>query len=619
MTLDKDSISSIVGEENAEFLEMAFKQPTEFVFINKYLKNLKKQITVAVNYDKVLDNEITLDEYEETFKSDIVVNAKYQGFFVKGTIKEDDFYKMLCFVNCNTIPKVDNVNNGLVFYNDNFRVFVNDLQSNDKNIAILFKLDNPDNIESIVNVYFNVQEIVKMNDEDVIKLSYDLTDLDYKAEYYDYNSGANLFEIQDALLKTYSVNPADLLMTLGLLYRLKNLGWDKQYIDFIASKNRGFNVLNSNINISLNNVYVNELLNIGYVDEDYSITESGRSALLLLNYATPINTNNNGNFYVTISELVSSQKLKKADLVYVSAKNTSFFGIKNEFFVDQKCLFGMNEKQFTLDTDYAIAASNSFDDDLVAARAIGYSSNIKISNNETLEFEICNQLYNTLNDDTINVLGGLVSIQPYNSNEVIYINSLFYSLIKVCHNNIYPFVSKTNSSYVFFKNNDDKIVGFIKTKKFICDRENIGTQDLSILFNKINQNYSGKLLKGLNITEHKPLVVGVGFVEKAELTMEDYNTLLNVPFSELNSVLNTLNKDVYFSELNVKDIIEKIISQKAEDYTKYQESVKAEMNNKLLALELLQDYYTSVGEDNKINYYFGVIESYKEKITNFIL
>jgi hypothetical protein len=45
--------------------------------------------------------------------------------------------------------KVDNVNNGLVFYNDNFRVFVNDLQSNNKNIAILFKLDNPDNIESI--------------------------------------------------------------------------------------------------------------------------------------------------------------------------------------------------------------------------------------------------------------------------------------------------------------------------------------------------------------------------------------------------------------------------------------------------------------------------------------
>ena len=619
MTLDKDSISSIVGEENAEFLEVAFKEPTSFGFINKYLKNLKKQITVAINYDKVLDNQLTLDEYDETFKSNIVVNAKYQGFFVKGLNKEADFYKMLCFVNCNTIPKINNVNNGLVFYNDNFRVFVDDLQSHDKNIAILFKLDKPDDIESIVNVYFNVQEIIKMNDEDIILLSYDLTDLDYKTEYYDYNSGANLFEIQDALLKTYSVNPVDLLMTLGLLYRLNNLGWDKNYIDFIASKNRGFNVLNSNINISINNVYINELLNLGYVDENYSITESGRSYLLLLNYASPINTNNNGNFYVTISELVSSQKLKKADLVYVSAKNTSFFGIKNEFFVDQKCLFGMNEKQFTLDTDYAIGAANSFDDDLIAARAIGYSPNIKISNNETLEFEICNQLYNTFNDDTLNVLGGLVSIHPYNSNEVIYVNSLFYSLIRVSHNSIHPFVSKTNSSYVFFKNNDDKIVGFIKTKKFICDKENIGTQDLSILFNKINQNYGVKLLRGLNITENRPLVVGVGFIEKAELTIEDYNTLLNVPFSELNSILNTLNKDVYFSELNVKDIIEKIISQKSEDYTKYQESVKAEMNNKLLALELLQDYYTSVGEDNKINYYFGVIESYKEKITNFIL
>jgi hypothetical protein len=619
MTLDRDSISLIVGEENADFLETAFKQSTDYNFINKYLKNLKKQITTAINLDMLIDNQITLDEFDETLKSDIAIDSKYNGFFIKGLINERDFYAMLSFFNCNVIPRVLTINDGLVFHNSDIRIFVNDLKSDNKNIAILFKSNIADGITYASNVYFsNIDEINKMNNDEAFNLSYDLNDLDYKSEYFDYNSGANLYEVQDALFKTYTLNPADYLITLGVLYRLKNLGWDKSYIDFIASKNRAFNVLNSDINITLNSLYIDDLLNLEFIDESYSITDLGRSALLLLSYATPINSNNYGNFYVTISELISSQKIKKEDLVYVSADNTSFYGIKNEFFVDEKCLFGMPTGLFTLNSDYAITVKNSFDN-LVLSRAVGYSTNIKISNADTLELEICNELYNTFNNDTLNVLGGLVSIQPYNSKEVVYVNSLTYSLIKVSHKNIYPYISKDDSSYVFFKNDLDKIVGFIKTKKFSCYKEDIGTQDLSVLFNKINKNYSGKLIKGLDIGENKPVIIGVGFVEKAELSVEDYNKLLTVSFVELKSTLNSLNKDVYFSDLDEKSVIEKILKQRNKEYQKYLDSVKSEMNDKLLALELLKEYFISVGNGDKTIYYLGLIESYKEKITNFIL
>jgi len=274
---------------------------------------------------------------------------------------------------------------------------------------------------------------------------------------------------------------------------------------------------------------------------------------------------------------------------------------------------------FTLDANYALTITNSIGS-VIPSMAIGYSPNIKISNTETLDFEINQQLFNTFNDDQLNVAGGLVSIQPYDSDNIVYVNSLIFKLIKISHKNIYPFISKTDRSYVAFKDDSNNIVGLIKTSfhsALITHKEQIGTQDISLLFNKINKNYSGKLLKGLSITDNSPVIVGVGFVEKSELSSEDFNKISSVPFNELKSTLRTLNKDNYFSDLDENGIIKKVISQRSDDYDKYKDLVQSEMNKKLSALQILQDHFTLLGNDIKQTYYLGIIESYKEKISNF--
>lgn len=619
MNLDKDSIASIVGNENADFLESRFKETTQYPFVNKWIKSLKKQIGTAVNYEKVVNDEMTLEDFEDSLKSNVDVKAKYKGFFIKGMIKDANFYKMLSFFQCNIIPKNDTTNNGVVFYNDNYRFFVNTLDSDNKNIAFLFNKSQNIIDDSLIGLYFVNSDVTEMTDDNVLQLSYDLEDLDYKSNYFDYNTGANLYEIQDSLLKSYSVNPIDYLLTLGLIYRLKNLGWDNKYIDFIGSKNRGFNVLNSNINITLNSVYINHLIDFGYIDEEYSITDSGRSAMLLLNCVAPIDTNNYGNMYCSLSYIVSTQKIAKDKLVYIGADNISLYGIKDEFFIDEKSLQGMATGLFTLDANYALTITNSIGS-LIPSMAIGYSPNIKISNTETLDFEINQQLFNTFNDDQLNVAGGLVSIQPYDSDNAVYVNSLIYKLIKISHKNIYPFISKTDRSYVAFKDDSNNIVGLIKTSfhsALLTHKEQIGTQDISLLFNKINKNYSGKLLKGLSITDNSPVIVGVGFVEKSELSSDDFNKISSVPFNELKSTLRTLNKDNYFSDLDENGIIKKVISQRSDDYDKYKDLVQSEMSKKLSALQILQDHFTLLGNDVKQTYYLGIIESYKEKISNF--
>ncbi|MBK7362956.1 MAG: hypothetical protein IPJ01_11730 [Micavibrio sp.] len=619
MSIEKDSLVNLFGNATADFLDKEFKNPSQYAFINRYIKGLKKKISLSVSVDKVADDKMTLDEFENSLKSNILVNAKYNGYFIKGSIVEADLYELLCFFNCNNVPKVDVTNNSLLFYNNQYRIFINNFDSSEKNIAILFKIDSNDSIKNVLNTYFSkVDEIKEMNENDVIKLSYDIEDLDYKSGYSDYNTGANLLEVQDALFKTYSYNPIDYLLTLGLIYRLKILGWDKSYIDYIAVNNRGFNILNSNTHIKLNKGYVDNILNLGYIDNEYSITESGRSALLLLNHITPIGTNNYSNFYATVSNIVSSQKIPKDKLVSIGINNNTLFGIRDEFYVGEKALSGMATGMFPNDSNYAVSISNSVNI-LRNAKAIGYTSNVTISNTKSLEFEICQNLFNTFNDESLNIFGGLIAIKTYNSKEFVYVNSLIYKLITTSYSDVTVYVSGSNSDYVLFKDGSGETVAIIKSKNFSCQKEFIGTQDLALLLNKITKDYNVSLFRGLNISENQPNIIGVGFIEKAELSPEDYKKLLSVPFKELRSALGIINKDNYFSELDVNEVIAKVISERKLDYDKFESDVKEQMGKKLKALEVINEYYVSTGNEEKKTYYFDIIESFKEKINNFRL
>jgi len=248
MSLEKDSLVNLLGSENADFLENQFKQPSEYAFINKYIKTLKKKISLAVSFDKVINDEITLDEFENSLKSDVSININYKGYFIKGSITDNNFYQLLSFLNCNIVPRVSGTDNAFIFNNEQYRLFVNNFDSDNKNIAILFKKETKEDMSILLGLYFDdIEEIKEMDETEVLKLQIqDIDNLSYKTEYSDYNTGANLVEIQDSLYKTYSYNPVDYLLTLGLIYRLKQLGLDRSYITYIATNNRGFNILNSN-------------------------------------------------------------------------------------------------------------------------------------------------------------------------------------------------------------------------------------------------------------------------------------------------------------------------------------------------------------------------------------
>lgn len=65
---------------------------------------------------------------------------------------------------------------------------------------------------------------------------------------------------------------------------------------------------------------------------------------------------------------------------------------------------------FPNDSNYAVSISNSVNI-LRNAKAIGYTSNVTISNTKSLEFEICQNLFNTFNDESLNIFGGLIAIK----------------------------------------------------------------------------------------------------------------------------------------------------------------------------------------------------------------
>ncbi len=614
MSMDKSYLKNLFGENLADFLENEFKDPSEYDFLNKYIKNFKKQISLSIDLDKVSNDEMSIEDFEKTLKSDIELTVKYKGVYVSGQIEERYFYEMISFFNCNVNPKLDTINNSLLFENSHYRIFVNNIASDRKNVAILFKHEDKSDIESIIKIYFSNSEIKDLDDDEVLKLSYDTSELEYQTSYYDYNTGSNLIDIQDALHNSYAHNPIDYLLTLGLIYKFKNLGWDKNYINFIASNNRAFNILNSKVNISLSRIYIEYLSENKYIDdEDYSLTEMGRTALSLLNYIVPMESFNYSNFFVSISNMISSQTILKENMLSISTGNSSLFGIRDEFFVDETALMGMATGMFSNDANYSLSIANSVSN-LKKAKAVGYTSNISFTN--TLDFEICQELFNTFNNDMYNVIGGLVAIKTYNSIDTYFVNSLIYRLLSR-NGKITPYISESNKSFVIFKNASGNIIGIVKTKDFSCHKDYIGTQDISLLINKISKTYSVKLNHGINYVDETPTVLGEGYVEKAEISIEDFNKMILVPFKELRSTLNLLNKDNYFSELNETEVLNKIIDQRKSDYHSFVEGVKDDMRKKLKAVEIIYNYFVSVGNEDKKSYYADLIQNYNNKIDNF--
>lgn len=615
MNIEKNYLVDMFGGDLADFLENEFKEPSEYDFLNKYLKNLKRQISLSVNLDKVVDNEMSIDDFENSLKSGIELSVKYKGISVSGQIEEKYFYEMISFFNCNVNPKTDTVNNSLLFENNHYRIFVNNIASDKKNLTILFKHESKEEIESVIKLYFKDSEINDVNDEDILKLSYDIADLQYQSSYYDYNTGSNLIDVQDALYNSYSHNPIDYLLTLGLIYRFKNLGWEKDYINFIASNNRAFNILNSKVHTILSRVYIEYLSENKYIDsEDYSLTEMGRTALSLLNYIVPMESFNYSNFFVSVSNIISSQTILKENMLSVSMGNGSLFGIRDEFFVDEKSLMGMATGMFANEPNYSLGIANMLSN-LKKAKEIGYTSNISFTN--TLDFEICQELFNTFNNDMYNVIGGLVAIKTYDSNETYFVNSLIYRLLSRSNGKITPYLSATDKNFIVFKNASGNIVGIVKSKDFSCHKDFIGTQDISMLINKISKTYPVKMNHGMNYVEETPTILGEGFIEKAEISIEDFNKMISVPFKELRSTLNILNRDNYFNDLNESQIINKIIDQRKADYDTFVEDVKNDMRKKLKALEILNNYFVSIGNEDKKSYYADLIQDYSNKIDNF--
>ena len=308
-----------------------------------------------------------------------------------------------------------------------------------------------------------VDESTEMTEDELIKLSYDVVDLPYTENYKDFNTNNDLLEIQDALFKTYERNPFDFIITLALIYRLRILGWDKQYINYVSENNKGFNILSAATNVNISKMNIEYLLKNNYINEDYNLTESGRIVLLLINHVSPVQANNLGNFYVPLSYYYNISSIDKNNFVNIKIDNQILYGIKDEFFVCKDALVTLSDKVFADDSDYNTFILNSTNN-LHRGREIGYTPNINISDSESLDFEICQPLFNTFNNDVLDTLGGLIMIKPYNSKEPIYVNSLIFRLLKKTHYNISPFISGVNDEYVLFKDNvTNEIVGLIKT------------------------------------------------------------------------------------------------------------------------------------------------------------
>ena len=337
----------------------------------------------------------------------------------------------------------------------------------------------------------------------------------------------------------------------------------------------------------------------------------------LINYFVQTLSNNLGNMFASMNYYLNNKEIKREDFISVNHDSTNLYGIKEDFFVCEKCLGGLSKSSFHSNTQYNGFLSNLINS-LERGREIGYAPNLQINSN--LDFEVCQKLFNTFNDDILDAIGGLVMIKTYMSDEPIFINSLIYRLVKNKYFNITPFISKSNKDYIVLKDNESgEIVAVIKTKTFSCQKEAIGTQDKLLLMKKLINNHNSKIYGGLDVNESYPSILGFGFIEKAQLTIEDYNNIKNTPFNNLRSTIRQINKDLYFNDLNESDIIQKIISQRKSEYEDFVNNIKDIMNEKLKAIEIILNHFIDIGNQEKQEYYNIVIDDYKNKINKFVL
>lgn len=623
MKLEKEYLEKLVSEpSDAQFLENVFSQTPEFPFLDKLNKNLKKQVTLAVKFEKLLDGTLSAEQLEEDMNVTGEVKVVYKGYYIRGEISLTNLHEMLAFFGCNNNPKNDIVNDAYIFGAKNYKIFVakNQYENNSKNLALLCVYDSREQVEAVTKEYFDfVSEINEMTDDEVLKLSYDVDELNYAKPYNDFNTNKDLFEIQDALFTTYTANPFDTILTLALVYRLRSYGWDKNYIFYASDGGKAFNVLSSTANIKISKLNIQKLVDSKHLDDNLDLTEKGRSVLLLMNYFSPMQTNNLGNYYAPLNYYTGIKEIPTDNFVSVNYENKLFFGIKDEFFVSEKCLSGMAKSYFRDDTQYNGFLNNMLND-FKRGREVGYAPNIQLSKNNTIDFEICQSLFNTFANDTLDTLGGLIMIKGYESAEPMFVNSLVFRLIKNNHYNISPFVSTVNKDYVVFKDNEtNETVGIIKTKNFACQKGIISTQDRMALVKKLSNYYNDKVFSGLEISSNYPLILGQGFIEKAQLSVDDFNKLLSVPFAELKTILRGINRDTYYNDLNEMEVVHRIIQERKSDYDEFVNSVKQSMNDKLSTLEIIYNHFVEIGNADKQSYYQNVIADYKNKIDNFVI
>lgn len=623
MKVEREYLSKIVNDEGAvDFAEKIFTEPNQFDFLDKLNKNIKKQIKTAVNFEKFADGVMSDDDFMKSLEGTGKFSTKSKGYFIKGNITHENLHHIIAFLGCNNNPKQDTVNNSLIYFSKNYRLFVekSNYDSENKNIAFLYVYETPEEVNGLFNTYFSsVEEMKEMNEEDILKLSYDITDFPYSDTQKDYASNYDMLAIQNALYSTYSQNPFDFIGTLALLYRLKALGWDKNYIMFASDSGKAFNVLGSSANIKINKVKIQSLIDTKFVDDNLDLTESGRTAMSLLNYFSPMSSNNLGNYYASMSYYASISGIDKNNFVSVTTENSVLFGIKDEFYVCEDCLGNFPKTAFTDDSQFKNSFLNSINS-MERAREIGYAPNLQLDSSETIDINICQPLFNTFRSEELETIGGLIMIKTYNSKEPIFVNSLIFKLIKRSFYNISPFVSNVNNDYIIFKNNEnDKIVGIIKTKNFSCQKEIMGTQDRLALLKKATNYFNDKLYKGLELNENRPVILGVGYIEKAQLSIEDFNSLLKVSFRELKTIVRDINKSSYYNELNEMEIIQRIIEERKSEYADFVNSVKEAMGERLKGLEIIYNYFVELGNQEKQSYYSDVIASYKSKIDSFVI
>jgi hypothetical protein len=353
------------------------------------------------------------------------------------------------------------------------------------------------------------------------------------------------------------------------------------------------------------------LLTLGFIDSNYGITETGRAVMATLNYALPVSANNFSNYYATLSYIILTNPDAKDKLVKLASADYSLYGIKDEFYVDEKCLLGYSKKIFAEDEANAASVINAVDK-TEAAKAVGFVTNLYLDEDAgdlNLGYELFNEL--------LNAAGGFIIIKPYQSGSVKIINSLIYRLVEKAHGNISAHVSTIDDDFVVLKNKDLKVVATLKAKSYLLKKEFMGVQDLQLLHSKVS-SLEG-FVNGLSVADNIPVIFGEGYVEIAEISKADFEKLLDTQFTDLRGVLAKMNTTDYFSELDVEDILDTIISKRSKEYDEFKKAMQSAISKKVSALEILLQHFTIAGNEEKKIYYADLVADWSAKSTNYKL